>query len=266
MFGSTAFVFASLLAATWATPNPSPAAIKVRADSPDLAAVTAVDPSTFTSYHTGGLLRHDDNQLVRRACAKGAIYTTGDNDNGGAGVLITNGATDYRGFYIYANSCDSIPYKYIWIPGGATKFVSLYSRFEGRITRGTDALNLAGVPQLLGTWFEFNWDAQGVIWGDVSLIRGCDGAVLMWSTDGSGAWKGFLQDVLAGAPGNAFASKPDGTRVLGPTEGPTANAAAKNYELSAVGAGNAYIDDSHGNPVINSQNGRFKVWFDPGRI
>ena len=266
MFNHIVIALASFFVITTATPTPAPAAIHVRADTPNIASITGVEPSTFTSYKQGGLSRYNDGQLVRRDCATSAILTWGDDDTGGAGLLITNGGTDYYGYYIYANSCDYIPYKYIWIAGGATEFVSLYAGFQGRITRGTDAINLAGIPQLLGTWFEFSWDASGVIWGDVSLIRGCDGGVLMWSTDGSGAWKGFTQDILSNAPVGAWAEKPDGTWVLAPTEGPTADTITLNYELGAVGAEYAYIDDSHGSPVISSANGRFGVYFDPGTI
>ena len=270
MLGSIIFALAGLLATTSAMPTAEPAIIDVRAETPDIASITSVDPSSFTSYKVGGLLRHaspeNDNQLARRDCATSAILTWGDDDTGGEGILITNGGTEYYGFYVYANSCDSVPYKYIWIAGGATEFISLYAGFQGRITRGTDAMNLAGVPQLLGTWFEFSWDGAGVIWGDVSLIRGCDGGVLMWSTDGSGAWKGFTQDILANAPVGAWAVKPDGTWVLAPTEGPTADIITLNYELSAVGAEYVFVDDSHGSPVISSNNGRFGVYFDPGTI
>jgi len=41
-------------------------------------------------------------------------------------------------------------------------FITLPSNFQGRMTRGTDALNLNGSPNLLGTWFEFNWQSDGV--------------------------------------------------------------------------------------------------------
>jgi hypothetical protein len=106
-------------------------------------------------------------------------------------------------------------------------------------------MNLAHVPNLLGTWFEFNWSGGG-IWGDISLIRGCDQGILMWSEDGSGAWKGFTQDILANAPVGAWAQKPDGNWCLAPTE--DGNSIVLNYELSAVGPEYAYIDDSHGSP------------------
>lgn len=38
-----------------------------------------------------------------------------------------------------------------------------------------------------------------------------------------------------------------------------ANTVADTYELSVVGYENAYIDDAHGNPVINGLNGRMYV-------
>lgn len=115
------------------------------------------------------------------------------------------------------------------------------------MTRGTDAMNLNGSPNLLGTWFEFNWH-DGAAWGDISLIQGCDQGMLMWSMDGSGAWKGFTQDILANAPVGAWAQKPDGHWCLAPNEGPTADPITTQYELDVVGAGNAYINDAYGNP------------------
>lgn len=146
------------------------------------------------------------------------------------------------------------PYKYIWIAGGQKEFITLPSNFQGRMTRGNDAMNLAGVPNLLGTWFEFNWQPDG-IWGDISLIQGCDQGMLMFSTDGSGAWKGFTQDILANAPVGAWAQKPSGSWCLAPTEGPNADLITRDYELWAVGAENAYVDDAHGNP------GEFYSWY-----
>ena len=88
----------------------------------------------------------------------------------------------------------------------------------------------------------------------------------MWATDGTGAWKGFTQDILAKAPVGAWAVKPDGTWVLAPTVGPTADAITAAYELVAVGAQYAYIDNDHGNPVIKSSNGVFGSYWDPGTI
>jgi hypothetical protein len=53
-------------------------------------------------------------------------------------VTITNADTAWRAFYIYYNTCDYVPYKYVWISAGETVFVSLPAMFQGRITRGTD--------------------------------------------------------------------------------------------------------------------------------
>jgi len=115
------------------------------------------------------------------------------------------------------------------------------------MSRGDDQMNLIGQPNLLGSWFEFNRDqTNGGVWADVSLIRGCDGAMFIRATDGSNAWAGFLQDIISGAPGGAFASKPDGARVLSPTE--DGNTVTLNYELSTNIEGTTYIDDSHGSP------------------
>jgi hypothetical protein len=58
--------------------------------------------------------------------------------------------------------------------------------------------------------------------------------------------------------------RPDGQWVFGYNEAVgniAANTAALNWELSKVGAANAYLDDAHGNPVINSNNGRMDVTF-----
>lgn len=188
---------ASILAAT-AAAMPSPnGPVDTRTDdagTPDVAAIMAVDPASFNSYQTGGLERAPmTNSSMSKRCVSSSTFTWGDTDNGGKGLLITNADSDWRGFYVYENSCDSTPYKYIWIDAGATKFISLPASFQGRVTRGVDSTNLNGSPQNLATWLEVSYDSAGVIWGDVSLIRGCDGGSLLWSLDGSGAWKGFTQ-------------------------------------------------------------------------
>jgi hypothetical protein len=245
--------------------------------SPNLDFIFSVD-SDDGSYETDGLVREDINPLnstnfaigaaAAWTCTKKAKKTNGDKLKG-QGIGITNGDSVKRGFYVYHNSCDQVPFKYIWIPAGKTRFVSLPAGFEGRITRGSNHWNLGGVARPLGTWLEFSLDATGVIWGDVSLIRGCDGAVAMWSTDAQAQrHKGFRQWILDGAPNEAYTKKPSGVKVIGPTEGKDAeiNVVPRNYVLKKVGAQNAYVDDSHAKPVINSANGRFSVWFGEGRI
>lgn len=128
--------------------------------------------------------------------------------------------------------------------------------------------NLGDIARPLGTWFEFAIDNNSWIWGDISLIRGCDGPVLMWSLDTSGSWKGFAQDILDGAPPGAYGMKPSGQWVLEATKAwnGTINPIPRDWELQTVGAGFAYIDDDHGAPVIVSKNGRFGTYWFQGRI
>ncbi|KAH8886943.1 hypothetical protein GQ53DRAFT_784577 [Thozetella sp. PMI_491] len=232
----------------------------------------SIPQSNFTSYKKGGLQRGtdtaSDGTIAKRwDCSKTPTFTWGETDNGGKGVLITNAASDWAGFYIYHNSCDEVPYKYIWINAGDTQFVSLPDHFEGRITRGLDSYMLNGKPQLLATWFEISYDQNGWAWGDVSLIRGCDGGSLIWSTDGSGAWKGFTQWILDGAPTGAYDMKNDGVWVLKYTENNdgSINTIPRDWEMQKVGAQYVYVDDAHGSPVIASTNGRFGTYWPSGR-
>lgn len=224
-------------------------------DYPDIAAIISVPPSSFVSYAQGNLIR--DNLLTsltgaqspaaatlekRWVCVSSPSFTWGDADNGGVGVTITNADFEWRAFYVYQNLCDYIPLKYLWIAPQHTVFVSLPADFQGRITRGTDEVwqaptphymshfltisiqwNLGGVPRPLGTWLELAVDNRSRIWGDVSLIRGCDGPALMWALDGSGAWKGFTQNIIDGAPSGitpsgAYDIKPSGRWVIAATE------------------------------------------------
>lgn len=248
--------------------------------SPDIDAIMSVDDSEFANYtyETGGLVRSDvglsnstrevSAQDVPWTCRKKAHKTNGDKVKG-RGLKITNGDSVKRGFYIYQNSCDAVPYKYIWIPAGKTRFVQLPKMFEGRIVRGSNKWNLHGTPRLLGSWLEFSFDEHNVIWGDVSLIRGTDGAIAVWSTDAQKRrHKGFRNWILDGAPKKAYTKKPSGAKVIRPTEGKNAviNKVARDYIMRKVGAKKVYVDDSHAKPVINSQNGRFGVWFGRGRI
>lgn len=251
-----------------ANPNPPPSA-----PHPNIEAIKAVDPKTFPSYHTGSLHRANASAAAlgpqkRWACSASPILTWGDRDDGGKGVTITNAdGGGWRGFYIYHNGCDAVPWKYIWVDAGATQFVSLPDGFEGRVQRGDDATMLAGAPRTLGTWFEVSLDGAGVGWGDTSLIRGCDGAALLWSLDGGGAWKGFTQSVLEGAPAGSYDMKSNGQWVIKATENGdgSVNATPRDWLLAQIGTELAYVDDYHGNPVISSGNGRFGTYWPAGR-
>ncbi|KAF7562148.1 hypothetical protein G7046_g2000 [Stylonectria norvegica] len=240
---------------------------------PNIEAIKAVSESKFKSYKTGGIHRQpvskDGVKTKRDAwkCSTQPTYTTGDADTGGKGVTIANAGNDWRGFYIYHNSCDSIPWKYIWIAAGQTQFVSFPDGFEGRIQRGVDQYMLNGQSQPLGSWLEISWDQYGVAWHDVSLIRGCDGGILTWSLDNSGAWKGFTQWILDGAPTGAYDMKNDRQWVIKATEGVNAviNTIPRDWDIAKVGAEYAYVDDSHGSPVVASSNGRVGTYWPEGR-
>ncbi|KAK3939599.1 hypothetical protein QBC46DRAFT_387389 [Diplogelasinospora grovesii] len=278
-------LLASLLATVSATafPNhpsgppsgtPNPTSTPSSLPGPDLAKITSVPQNSFQSYPVGGLHRGNPHSNTtshvtkRWTCNGSPTFTWGDTDNGGKGILITNGdSAGWRGFYVYHNGCDSVPYKYIWVNAGETEFISLPDQFEGRIVRGVDSSMLSGSPQLLASWFEVSWDQNGVAWGDVSLIRGCDGGVLMWSTDGSGAWKGFTQWILDGAPTGAYDMKNDGQWVLKATENAdgSLNTIPRDWEIQQVGIEYVYVDDYHGNPVISGNDGRFGTYWPAGR-
>ncbi|KAI0157393.1 hypothetical protein GGR57DRAFT_510984 [Xylariaceae sp. FL1272] len=244
--------------------------------NPDLDEIFSTNTTT-DDFPTGGLVREpvtpennpDTPDLKKRfTCPAKAMKVKGSKVKG-KGLKITNGDSVARSFYIYHNSCDSIPFKYISIPAHKTRYVGVPAHFEGRITRGNNKLNLAGVPRTLGTWLEFSIDATGVMWGDVSLIRGCDGPAAVWSLDNAPRrHKGFRQNILPGAPKKALTKKASGAKVIRPTEAAdgSINVIPRNYDLKKVGAGNAYVDDNHGNPVINSASGRMGVWFGKGRI
>ncbi|KAL7910521.1 hypothetical protein GGI35DRAFT_493090 [Trichoderma velutinum] len=264
-----------LVGAAIALPTETPGAAPAdNFTAPDVAAIMAVPQDSFKSYHTGGLVRQSfkpEASMFKRAdwnCSTSPTLTCGDNDNGGKGIFITNTDNDWRGFYAFHNNCDKIPYKYIWIAAGATKFLSFPDGWEGRIQRGIDSFMLNGQAHWLGTWYEFSWDAQGWGWSDVSLIRGCDGPVLINAQDGSGGWKGFTKDILSNAPSNAFDTKDDGQRVLAATEfiGGAINTPPRDWELQQVGAELVYVDDDHGGgAVIASTNGRFGTTWPAGR-
>lgn len=134
--------------------------------------------------------------------------------------------------------------------------------FQGRITRGTPAQNEQGVPQILGTWFELSFDpsGNGQLWGDVSHIRGYDGAIQFETMDGNTV-RGFSFEYMDdNLDSSAYEFKPvTGTRVIGPTEGAGAAIqwAADDYCLLRVPDSEwVYCDDSHQSPVIVSPWGQ----------
>lgn len=105
-----------------ALPQKPGAQIPAKRAVPDnIAAIMSVDPSTFTSYQTGGLIRSGapgsiSNSTIDKRCPTNANgdccqttsqYDVGENDGGGWGITLQNGANVWEGFYFYENSCDS---------------------------------------------------------------------------------------------------------------------------------------------------------------
>lgn len=227
--------------------------------TPDIESIMAVPQGSFRSYKIGGLKRlplsATEGDLNKRwECNDQPTLTWGDADDGGRGVFITNAASDWRGFYAYHNSCDEIPWKYIWIEPGATQFLSFPAMFEGRVQRGVDQYMLSGQSQPLGSWLEISWDVNDAGWFDVSLIRGCDGAIMTWDMDNGNSWKGFTQWVLDGAPEGAYDMKNDGQWVIKATEGVNAvvNTIPRDWDMQQIGAEYVYVDDDHGSPVFSA--------------
>ncbi|KAI0150069.1 hypothetical protein F4776DRAFT_190895 [Hypoxylon sp. NC0597] len=208
--------------------------------------------------------------LVPRACATKAEKVDGVDTNG-KGVVIHNADSETRSFFMYDNSCDNVPSKYVTIGASGTGFIPFSAGFQGRVVRGTEELNLDGKPHRLGTWLEMSLDSQGWAWGDVSLIRGCDGPVTIQALDSSGVIRGFKDtSVLFDAPANVLFPKDSGVKVINSTELEGANPplvipAVVSYLSSKLDYSMQYIDDFHDNPVITSTNGRFSATFYQGR-
>jgi hypothetical protein len=96
MFSSVVVSLLVLLATANAMPSPDSHILKSRANPPDIAAIISVPQDSFTSYQTGGLIRHNtsNSTLEKRACATlPTDFTWGDTDTGGLGILLTNGAS-----------------------------------------------------------------------------------------------------------------------------------------------------------------------------
>ncbi|OAA40530.1 hypothetical protein BBO_06114 [Beauveria brongniartii RCEF 3172] len=173
-------------------------------------------------------------------------------------MTITNAGNDWRGFYIHHNSCDRVPWKYIWIEAGKTEFVSFLERFEGCIQRGVDQYMMNGQEtQSLDSWLEISWDEYNVLWADISLIRGCDGAILAWPLDGVDKWKGFKQWILDDTPYGTYDKKHDGQWVIKATKGVNAaiDTIPRDWDMDKVEY--IYVEDDHGGPIISSNNARF---------
>ncbi|KAH8645511.1 hypothetical protein BX600DRAFT_519523 [Xylariales sp. PMI_506] len=197
------------------------------------------------------------------------IYTWGDVDTGGPGVVLVNydplphEPINGTMFFLYESNHDYVPYKYIALAPYESAFIQLCPTFEGRIVRGS-SINLDGQKHLLGTWAEINW-FNGISWGDISLLEGNDGPVIIQSLDGINKIKGFVVDVITNAPPGTLAQKSTGSWCLDMIVGPTGNNITKRWEETYLDPGNVYLENNI-NPVIDSANGRFEITFYQGII
>ncbi|KAJ8123473.1 hypothetical protein ONZ43_g589 [Nemania bipapillata] len=193
-------------------------------------------------------------------------YVAGDEE-GGPGFWITNhdDSPEIK-YFLYENSRDEHPWKYLSLPIGSTAFVSVCPTWQGRVVRGIPEINLDGKVHNLGTWFKSSIAPNGWMWGDISFLEGCDGGGSVAATDDSHVIRKCYEDLLTGAPSAALAIKQTGTKVLGKLVGDSPNQAAKDWELSKCSADEVWIDGSSSSgPVIESTNGRLDFVFYKGR-
>ncbi|XXG93801.1 hypothetical protein Hte_000050 [Hypoxylon texense] len=215
----------------------------------------------------------------------GKSFNPGDEDIGGPGVLVWNYDPNSNGtmYFLYESAHDYVPYKYMMtsraaprvltrsvalslqIPPFSCAFVAVCSTFRGRVVRGS-LMNLDRQKHMLGTWAEINWHANGTgTWGDISVLRGNDGAATIQSLDGLGRSKGFTLDLLSEAPSGARAQKATGSWCLDKIIGQDANNVTRDWETKFLDPWSVYLEDDI-DPVINSDNGRFQVIFYEGVI
>ncbi|KAI1125713.1 hypothetical protein F5Y10DRAFT_246416 [Nemania abortiva] len=194
-----------------------------------------------------------------------AIATTGDEE-AGSGFWITNhdDSAEVK-YFLYENSRDQHPWKYLSLPVGATAFVSVCNSWQGRVVRGIPEVNLDGEVHNLGTWFKSSIGPNGTIWGDISFLEGCDGGGSVAATDGSDVIRECYAELLTGAPSSALATKETGTKVLAKLVGDTPDQAARDWELSHCSADEVWINNSTNGPAIKSTNGRLKFVFYKGK-
>ncbi|CAJ2511185.1 Uu.00g068100.m01.CDS01 [Anthostomella pinea] len=191
--------------------------------------------------------------------AGAATILTGGDPEEGPGFWITNNDDDPKvRYFLYENSRDDHAWKYLMIPQGGRAFVKVCDTWQGHVVRGTEAVNFKREVHNLGTWFVSNVDENGIMWGDVSFLQGCDGGGSVKATDGSGVSRVCLQDMLAGAPAEALATKATGTQALARIVGDGANQAARAWGMSKCSPNEVWLDNLNSNSVISSANGRLE--------
>ncbi|KAI0597656.1 hypothetical protein F4775DRAFT_602078 [Biscogniauxia sp. FL1348] len=196
------------------------------------------------------------------------IATSGDPEEG-PGIWVTNNDDDPNvQYFLYENSRDQHPWKYLTIPQGTRAFIQVCPTFQGRVVRGTAALaqrSGEGAARAPRTWVEFSLSGGGAVaWGDISFLEGCDGGARLAATDGSGVGRACAAPgLLSGAPAEALAPSAAGHLVLAPLVGPPANRAARAWLNAQCDPDQVYIQDGN-RAVISSADGRLDVVFTYG--
>ncbi|KAI5928369.1 hypothetical protein F4810DRAFT_705311 [Camillea tinctor] len=196
------------------------------------------------------------------------IATKGDPEEG-PGIWVTNEDNDPNvQYFLYENSRDWHPWKYLTISRGTRAFMQVCPTFQGRVVRGTSRALLDGAAHTLGTWVEFSLSG-GTAWGDISFLEGCDGGVRLATTDGSGLARGCsAPELLSGAPADALVRNAAGNLVLAavvdaPAGDRPANRAAHAWLNERCDTDQVYVQDGN-QAIISSANGRFDVVFTCG--
>ncbi|KAI1492051.1 hypothetical protein F5X96DRAFT_692449 [Biscogniauxia mediterranea] len=202
------------------------------------------------------------------------IATSGDPEEG-PGIWVTNDDDDPNvQYFLYENSRDEHPWKYLTIPRGTRAFMQVCPTFQGRVVRGTAAVALvdgssATTLRAPRTWVEFSLSGGGAVaWGDVSFLEGCDGGARLAATDGSGLARGCAAPgLLSGAPADALAPSAAGTHLVLAAVvdkpaggGPPANRAARAWLNAQCDPDQVYIQDGN-HAIISSADGRLDVVF-----
>ncbi|CAF0939253.1 unnamed protein product, partial [Didymodactylos carnosus] len=128
--------------------------------------------------------------------------------------------------------------KTITVLPGQSKTVEFVAGWEGR------AQKLTGASNEPATWAEFHFNAwNDMTFGDISYIRGNNGAMVMTSEDGS-MKSGTSENLIAEAPASLRKTDSSGTSILDATEPYTGgkNNALIQYYRSKVQEGQGYIE------------------------
>lgn len=148
----------------------------------------------------------------------------------GPGIMLSNKSSTDQSFVFFKNHKNGngwadpefkIPdpdVPSVTVGPGTTQYVKIDIDWKGRVQRG----KTGGDPQP-ATWGEFQLKdtdgngrtPDGAAHGNVSLIQGCDGALVVKSTDGSSAQNGFTKNCMEGAPDTALVKRPDGSEAIG---------------------------------------------------